>query len=40
MELVTEAKAALLRNKKLVKWSEEGVDYLEGIADYMIERDL
>ncbi len=40
LELVTEAKTALLRNKELVKWSEEGVDYLEGIADYMIERDL
>lgn len=39
LELVKNAKAALLKNRE-VNWQDQGVDYLEGIADYMIDRDL
>lgn len=38
-DFVNEAKATLLKNSK-GQWEQEGVDFLEGIADYMIERDL
>jgi geranylgeranyl diphosphate synthase, type I len=40
LELVKEAKASLLKNKVKARWTKEGVEYLEGIADYMIEREL
>lgn len=40
LDLVIEAKNALLKYKDEAGWTEEGVNYLEGIADYMIERKL
>ena len=40
LSLVKEAKTALLKHKDLAGWHQEGVDYLEGIADYMIEREF
>lgn len=40
LELVKKAKSSLLKNKARAGWTKEGVEYLEGIADYMIERDL
>lgn len=40
LDLVIEAKNALLKYKDDAGWTDEGVDYLEGIADYMIERKL
>lgn len=40
LDLVKEAKASLLRNKVILDWDGRGVDFLEGIADYMIERNL
>lgn len=39
LELVHQAKESLLTNRK-EEWVGEGFDFLEGIADYMIERDL
>ena len=40
LDLVIAAKTALLKYKDEAGWTKEGVDYLEGIADYMIERKL
>lgn len=40
LDLVTRAKESLLKNKDVAGWDKLGVDYLEGIADYMIEREL
>ena len=37
LELVTTAKQSLVDNNK---WKPEGLDFLLGIADYMIERDV
>jgi geranylgeranyl diphosphate synthase, type I len=39
LELVTSAKQALFDSKKDF-WVQEGMDFLIGIADYMIDRDL
>ncbi|MEI7578948.1 MAG: polyprenyl synthetase family protein [bacterium] len=39
LELVTDAKKQLLASRKDY-WVDEGVDFLEGIADYMIDREL
>lgn len=39
LELVREARATLEANDE-GQWNSEGVDYLAGIADYMIDRDL
>lgn len=40
LELVHEAKDALANNQQNGNWNQEGRDFLEGIADYMIDRDL
>jgi len=40
LNLVQEAKTALLKHKDIAGWHPDGVDYLEGIADYMIEREF
>lgn len=40
LDLVKQAKVSLLKNNRIAQWQKEGVDYLEGIADYMIERKL
>lgn len=40
LELVKKAKASLQKNGRKRRWVDEGVDFLEGIADYMIDRDL
>lgn len=39
LKYVMKAKKALDKNKK-PHWNKEGVDFLEGIAEYMINRDL
>lgn len=39
LKYVKKAKKTLEKNKKL-HWKQEGVDFLNGIADYMINRDL
>ena len=38
-ELVLKAKASLEKNRS-ANWGDEGYEYLVGIADYMIEREL
>lgn len=40
LSLVQKAKSALLEHKDVAGWHQDGVDYLEGIADYMIEREF
>lgn len=40
IELVKQAKKALIEDNFNPSWKQEGVDYLEGIADYMIDREL
>lgn len=40
LSFVKEAKSALLKHKDVAGWHQDGVDYLEGIADYMIEREF
>jgi len=41
IDFVTKAKDSLIKNAKIYKdWKQEGIYYLEGIADYMIDREL